>query len=180
MALAGEYCGAIVSIPVFCDSGFVILSPLNRSLASETKQSLATFAVALSMGLYATRTLFRPHLDLSPLRVPLKLTSAQSFCWGFVLQFRSSSSPIFLPTGSVSASGSIPMERVVKCRTACRIQKLKERRCIIRCSADTCNGAYDLTSSSDYLLLLALLPQLPGGKDRLPKGSFVWEILTPR
>ncbi|HLR32765.1 MAG TPA: GntP family permease [Fodinibius sp.] len=59
-ALAMSITGAIVSIPVFCDSGFVILSPLNRTLASESKQSLATFAVALSMGLYATHVFVPP------------------------------------------------------------------------------------------------------------------------
>lgn len=52
--------GAVVSIPVFCDSGYVILSPLNRSLARQTGQSLATFAVALGMGLYATHCLVPP------------------------------------------------------------------------------------------------------------------------
>jgi len=59
-ALAMSITGSIVSIPVFCDSGFVILSPLNRSLASESKQSLATFAVALSMGLYTTHVFVPP------------------------------------------------------------------------------------------------------------------------
>lgn len=59
-ALAMSITGAIVSIPVFCDSGFVILAPLNRSLASESKQSLATFAVALSMGLYTTHVFVPP------------------------------------------------------------------------------------------------------------------------
>lgn len=59
-ALAMSITGAIVSIPVFCDSGFVILSPLNRSLASETKKSLAVYAVALSMGLYATHVFVPP------------------------------------------------------------------------------------------------------------------------
>ncbi len=59
-ALAMSITGAIVSIPVYCDSGYVILSPLNRSLASESKQSLATFAVALSMGLYTTHVFVPP------------------------------------------------------------------------------------------------------------------------
>ncbi len=58
--LAMSCTGALVSIPVFCDSGYVILSPLSRSLARKTKQSLATFAVALSMGLYATHCLVPP------------------------------------------------------------------------------------------------------------------------
>lgn len=52
--------GAIVSVPVFCDSGYVILSPLTRSLSRQTGTSLAAFAVALSMGLYATHCLVPP------------------------------------------------------------------------------------------------------------------------
>lgn len=59
-ALAMSMTGAVVSIPVFCDSGYVILSPLARSLARQTGQSMATFAVALSMGLYATHVFVPP------------------------------------------------------------------------------------------------------------------------
>ncbi len=58
--LAMACTGALVSIPVFCDSGYVILAPLARSLARKTAQSMATFAVALSMGLYATHCLVPP------------------------------------------------------------------------------------------------------------------------
>lgn len=58
--LAMSVTGAVVSIPVFCDSGYVILSPLNRSLARRTGRSMAAFAVALSMGLYATHCLVPP------------------------------------------------------------------------------------------------------------------------
>jgi GntP family gluconate:H+ symporter len=50
----------VVSIPVFCDSGYVILTPLNKSLAKETKTSMAVMAVALSTGLYATHTMVPP------------------------------------------------------------------------------------------------------------------------
>lgn len=58
--LAMACTGAVVSIPVFCDSGYVILSPLNRSLARRTGRSMAAFAVALGMGLYATHCLVPP------------------------------------------------------------------------------------------------------------------------
>jgi len=58
--LAMSCTGALVSIPVFCDSGFVILSSLNRSLARRTGASLAGFATALGMGLYATHCLVPP------------------------------------------------------------------------------------------------------------------------
>jgi len=52
--------GYIVSTVVFCDSGFVILAPLCKALSRKAKVSLAASAVALSMGLYATHTMFPP------------------------------------------------------------------------------------------------------------------------
>ncbi len=59
-ALAMSVTGAIVSIAVFCDSGFVILSSLNKTLAKKAKISMTTMAVALSTGLYATHTFVPP------------------------------------------------------------------------------------------------------------------------
>jgi GntP family gluconate:H+ symporter len=52
--------GYVVSIPVFCDSGFVLLSPLNRALSRKAKTSLAAGAMALAFGLYATHTMVPP------------------------------------------------------------------------------------------------------------------------
>lgn len=52
--------GYITGIPVFCDSGFVILSPISRALASQSNVSLAVMATALSGGLYATHCLVPP------------------------------------------------------------------------------------------------------------------------
>ena len=59
-ALAMSIIGYITSIPVFCDSGFVILSALNKSLSKKTGVSMAVMATALSTGLYATHTLVPP------------------------------------------------------------------------------------------------------------------------
>ncbi|MDT4762593.1 GntP family permease [Sphaerochaeta sp. PS] len=58
--LAMSITGYIVSIPVFCDSGFVILSPINRALAAKSGISLAVMATCLSSGLYATHCLVPP------------------------------------------------------------------------------------------------------------------------
>ncbi len=52
--------GYIVSIPVFCDSAFVILCPLAKALSGKVKISLAASAIALSLGLYATHTMVPP------------------------------------------------------------------------------------------------------------------------
>lgn len=52
--------GYVTGIPVFCDSGFVVLSPINRALAAQSNTSLAVMATALSGGLYATHCLVPP------------------------------------------------------------------------------------------------------------------------
>ncbi len=58
--MAMSIIGYFVSIPVFADSGFVILSPLNRALSKRANISLAGSAIALSMGLIATHCLVPP------------------------------------------------------------------------------------------------------------------------
>ena len=53
--------GWIVSIPVFCDSGFVILNPIRKALCRKLKgASPAGMAVALSAGLYAAHVFIPP------------------------------------------------------------------------------------------------------------------------
>jgi len=52
--------GYVVSIPVFADSGFLLLHPLNKSLSKKAKASLAASAVALGLGLLASHTLVPP------------------------------------------------------------------------------------------------------------------------
>lgn len=58
--LAMSIIGWFVSIPVFADSSFVILSPLNKALAKRAKISLAGPAIALSLGLITTHCLVPP------------------------------------------------------------------------------------------------------------------------
>lgn len=52
--------GYIVSIPVFADSGFLLLHPLNKGLSKKAKISLAGTSVALGLGLLASHTLVPP------------------------------------------------------------------------------------------------------------------------
>ena len=52
--------GYIVSIPVFCDSGFVILNSLKQSMANRMRVSSVSMSVALATGLYATHTFVPP------------------------------------------------------------------------------------------------------------------------
>lgn len=57
-AMAGT--GALVSIPVFCDSGYVIMNPLARSIARRRRAGYVTLALALGCGMTLTHHLVPP------------------------------------------------------------------------------------------------------------------------
>lgn len=52
--------GYFISIPVFADSGFVILEPLGKALSKKAKITLASSAIGLSLGLTITHCLVPP------------------------------------------------------------------------------------------------------------------------
>ena len=52
--------GSFISIPVYADSGFLILSPLNKAITKKSGISLACTAIALSLGLTITHCLVPP------------------------------------------------------------------------------------------------------------------------
>lgn len=58
--LALELMGWVVSIPVFCDSGFVILDPIRKALVKRTGSSSVAATVALSAGLYISHVFIPP------------------------------------------------------------------------------------------------------------------------
>ncbi len=91
--------GLLVSIPVFCDSGFVILSPLAKEFSRLTRKSMILMGGLLGMGLYLTHFLVPPtpgplavcgafHIDVGlfiffglVLSVPLFLAAVFYFRW---------------------------------------------------------------------------------------------------
>lgn len=58
--VALAFTGFLVSIPVFCDSGFVVLSPIAKSLSRATKKSVIGLGVALASGLVITHSMVPP------------------------------------------------------------------------------------------------------------------------
>jgi gluconate:H+ symporter, GntP family len=59
--LAISVAGYIVGIPIFCDSGFVVLSPLNNALSRLSGISMTVMAFALAGPLYIIHCLIPPH-----------------------------------------------------------------------------------------------------------------------
>ena len=60
-SLALSLTGFVVGMPVFCDSGYIVLNGLNKSLASSTGKSIAILSSSLATGLYAVHCMIPPH-----------------------------------------------------------------------------------------------------------------------
>ncbi|MBQ8537624.1 MAG: GntP family permease [Clostridia bacterium] len=52
--------GFIVSIPIFCDSGFVIVNPIAKAISRKTRRSIVAIAGPLAAGLVVTHSLVPP------------------------------------------------------------------------------------------------------------------------
>lgn len=59
--LAMSLTGFIVGLPIFCDSGYIVLSGLNQSIARKTGIAMSVMAVTLATALYAVHCLLPPH-----------------------------------------------------------------------------------------------------------------------
>lgn len=77
--LAMNLTGFIVSIPVYCDSGFIILSSLIKAISRKTGISLIVLGVSLAAGLYAT------HVFIPPTPGPLAAAAALDADIGLVI-----------------------------------------------------------------------------------------------
>lgn len=59
--LAMNITGFMVGLPIFCDSGYIVLSGLNQTLARRTQTAVPIMATSLAAGLYAVHCLIPPH-----------------------------------------------------------------------------------------------------------------------
>lgn len=89
--------GWIISIPVFSDSGFILLSSLNRNLTKKAGLSLAGTAIALSLGLTVTHNLIPPTPG------PIAAAGTLGADLGLVIQFGFIASVVALIGGLIFA-----------------------------------------------------------------------------
>ena len=77
--------GFLVSIPIFCDSGFVILSPLTKALSKKTKKSVVTLGVSLAAGLVITHSLVPPTPGPVGVAGLFEVNVGSLILWGILL-----------------------------------------------------------------------------------------------
>lgn len=77
--------GFLVSIPIFCDSGFVILSPIAKAISRKTKKSVVTLGIPLAAGLVITHSLVPPTPGPVGVAGLFNVSVGSIILWGIVM-----------------------------------------------------------------------------------------------
>lgn len=84
-SLALSVTGFIVGLPIFCDSGYIVLNGINRSLTRRTGIAIATMSVSLGSGLYAVHCLLPPHPGATAAAGTLAVDIGKLILYGFFI-----------------------------------------------------------------------------------------------
>lgn len=77
--------GFIVSIPIFCDSGFVIVSPIAKAISKKTRRSIVSIAGPLAVGLVITHSLVPPTPGPLGVAGTFGVDVGKFILWGIVI-----------------------------------------------------------------------------------------------
>jgi len=77
--------GFIVSIPVFCDSGFIILHPIAKTLSRKIKKSIVGLSVPLAAGLVITHSMVPPTPGPLGVAAVFGVDVGQYLLWGLLI-----------------------------------------------------------------------------------------------
>ncbi len=77
--------GFIVSIPIFCDSAFVILFPIAKSISQKTRKNLAVLAGSLALGLVITHTMVPPTPGPLAVADAFNVSVGNMILWGLIV-----------------------------------------------------------------------------------------------
>ena len=84
-SLALSVTGFIVGLPIFCDSGYIVLSGINRSLIKRTGMAVATMSISLASGLYAVHCLLPPHPGATAAAAILEVDFGKLILFGILI-----------------------------------------------------------------------------------------------
>ena len=84
-SLALSVTGFIVGLPIFCDSGYIVLSGINRSLIKRTGMAVATMSISLASGLYAVHCLLPPHPGATAAAATLEVDFGKLILYGILI-----------------------------------------------------------------------------------------------
>ena len=84
-AVAITLIGFVIGLPIFCDSGFIVLSGLLYSLGKKVKNSQVFFTVCLAGSLYSVHCLVPPHPGITAAAGLMNVELGQTMLLGIFL-----------------------------------------------------------------------------------------------
>lgn len=84
-ALATALTGLVVGMPIFCDSGYVVLNGLSKSLSGRSHYTLAQTSISLAAGLYSVHCLIPPHPGATAAASVVGADYGRLIGWGVLL-----------------------------------------------------------------------------------------------
>lgn len=102
--------GFLVSIPIFCDSGFVILTPLAKAISRESRKSIVSIGIALASGLVITHSLVPPTPGPVGAAGIFGVSVGSIILWGLVISIPMLIGTLFFARYAGSKIWQIPTE----------------------------------------------------------------------
>lgn len=84
-SLALSITGFIVGLPIFCDSGYIVLNGINKSLVKQTTFTIAQMSISLASGLYAVHCLLPPHPGPTAAAATLDVQFGRIIVYGLII-----------------------------------------------------------------------------------------------
>lgn len=103
--------GFITGLPIFCDSGYIVLSGLNRSLARRTRVPMPVMSVSLATGLLSVHCLIPPHPGASAAAATIGVDFGTLISMGILVAVPAALTGYFWARFAGSKNQSIPMEQ---------------------------------------------------------------------
>lgn len=103
--------GFLVSIQIFCNSGFIILTPLVKAISSEMRKSIVSIGIALACGLVITHTMVPATPRPVGVAGIFEVNVGSLIFWGLVLAVPMLIGPILFACWGARKSGRFPRRR---------------------------------------------------------------------
>jgi GntP family gluconate:H+ symporter len=84
-SLALSITGFIVGLPIFCDSGYIVLNGINKSLTRKTGMSVAQMSISLATGLLSVHCLVPPHPGVTASAITLDVELGKLIGYGIII-----------------------------------------------------------------------------------------------
>ena len=87
--------GFLAGLPIFCDSGYIILSGLAKSFSAKTKISMPFIAIVLACSLYAVHCLVPMHPGALAAAGIINVNIGNFILWGIIFAIPGASAAFF-------------------------------------------------------------------------------------